>query len=196
MWLGLLFSCSRTHFDPPAPPPEGWKESLLAFRERVDEFFASEESPLDSALVESFTGLRYFPPDPAYRFAARLDTRGSGASATLLDTKGGIRSYVVHARVHLQTGTDTFTLTLYRTPDSPHLFLPFQDGTTGKETYVVGRYLDLALRPDNTVVVDFNFAKNPYCAYSDKWSCPLVPEENQVAVPIRAGEKTYPRHTD
>jgi uncharacterized protein (DUF1684 family) len=165
----------------------------LAYRQRVDDVFTSRESPLDSSLQNSFSGLRYFPPDPAFRFLARPDTASSGTPVTLLDTKGGLRSYVVHSRVHLEKDGQKFTLTLYRTPDSPHLFLPFQDATTGEETYEVGRYLDLFLRPDNTVVVDFNYAKNPYCAYSDRWACPLVPGKNKVAAAIRAGEMRFPR---
>jgi uncharacterized protein (DUF1684 family) len=186
-------SCRGGDREVPPPPPPGWEDALLAHRGRIHEFFLSSDSPLDPSLRTSFTGLRYFPPDPSYRFPTVPDTRGSGARVTLLDTKGGLRSYVVHSRLHLEKDGQRFTFTVYGTPDSPHLFLPFQDATTGRETYEVGRYLDLTLGSGDTLVVDFNYAINPYCAYADRWACPLVPEENKVAVAIRAGEMAYPR---
>ena len=70
-------------------------------------------------------------------------------------------------------------------------FLPFVDATSGKETYGAGRYLDIELTHDGEIVVDFNYAYNPYCAYNEQWSCPLTPFENRVQVPIRAGEKNF-----
>jgi uncharacterized protein (DUF1684 family) len=68
-------------------------------------------------------------------------------------------------------------------------FIPFRDGTSGKETYGAGRYLEVS--PVEPIVLDFNYAYNPYCAYSDAWSCPLPPRPNWLAVPIRAGERTF-----
>jgi hypothetical protein len=76
------------------------------------------------------------------------------------------------------------------TPDS--LFVPFIDATSGRETYRSGRYLDLEVAPDGSVVVDFNLAYNPYCAYSRAYSCPLTPAENRLLIPIRAGERLAP----
>jgi uncharacterized protein (DUF1684 family) len=77
---------------------------------------------------------------------------------------------------------------LGRTPRSS-LFVPFTDVTSGRETYASGRYLDLELRPDGSVVLDFNLAYQPYCAYSGGFSCPLAPAENRLPVPILAGER-------
>jgi uncharacterized protein (DUF1684 family) len=77
------------------------------------------------------------------------------------------------------------------------LFLPFRDGTSGSETYGAGRYLldtvkgaDLGTDGDR-LVLDFNFAYNPSCAYDPKWVCPLAPYPNRLVTPIRAGER-YP----
>ncbi|MCI0396478.1 MAG: DUF1684 domain-containing protein, partial [Chloroflexi bacterium] len=73
---------------------------------------------------------------------------------------------------------------------------PFRDTTNGQETYGAGRYLDShrpglnQLGPDR-FEVDFNYSYNPYCAYSEYYSCPLPPRENWLKVPIRAGEKNY-----
>ncbi len=84
-----------------------------------------------------------------------------------------------------------------RTPDvlwdveSGGYFLPFADSTSGEETYGAGRYLEIETLPDGTSLVDFNYAYNPYCAYNEKWSCPLTPSENRLKVPIESGEKNF-----
>ena len=70
-------------------------------------------------------------------------------------------------------------------------FLPFADSLAGQETYGAGRYLEPIPIPGGKVLVDFNLAYNPYCAYNDRWSCPLTPPENRLKLPIRAGEKVF-----
>jgi uncharacterized protein (DUF1684 family) len=76
------------------------------------------------------------------------------------------------------------------------VFLPFKDATSGRETYGGGRYLldtiksaDLGTTADGAVILDFNFAYNPSCAYSDRWTCPLAPAANQLPAAVRAGER-------
>jgi len=84
-------------------------------------------------------------------------------------------------------------LTLFTSADTHELFLPFRDATSGNETYGAGRYLEVEPSGlDQRVIVDLNYAYNPYCAYNPDWSCPIPPGENWLAVPIRAGEKTFP----
>lgn len=78
-----------------------------------------------------------------------------------------------------------------------YLFLPFTDATNGNETYESGRYIDLQTSDikNNEIIIDFNKAYNPYCAYvSGVYNCPIPPRENHLAVAIRAGEKTYGKH--
>ena len=75
-----------------------------------------------------------------------------------------------------------------------YLFLPFTDATTGNETYDAGRYIDLKIEDTRTpeVILDFNKAYNPYCAYvSDIYNCPIPPKENRLPVAIRAGEMKF-----
>jgi uncharacterized protein (DUF1684 family) len=79
---------------------------------------------------------------------------------------------------------------LYASDDSDELFIPFRDATSGKETYGAGRYLEIHAHGDD-VVIDFNYAYNPNCAYDPSWSCPLPPPENWLKAPIRAGEKSF-----
>ncbi len=70
-------------------------------------------------------------------------------------------------------------------------FLPFVDSLAGEETYGAGRYLEPERLSNGKFSVDFNLAYNPYCAYNERWSCPLPPAENRIQVPIRAGEMNY-----
>ena len=171
--------------------PPGWADSLGGFRARVDEYFRSEKSPLLPEQREGFTGLHYYPLDPSYRFVARLDKKEAGGELEFPDTEGNVRHYTVDGKLHLTRDGQRFTLTVLRSRPTESLFLPFQDATTGNETYHVGRYVDVVPGPNGTLIVDFNTAKNPYCAYNDNWACPLVPPENRVPVAIRAGEKTF-----
>src|SRR5690606_19820929 len=86
-------------------------------------------------------------------------------------------------------------LTLYRDPEGGDLFLPFQDETSGNETYGAGRYLDVTALEDGRVLLDFNYAYHPFCAYNPSYSCPMPPVENRLPAPIRAGERnliSYP----
>ena len=108
---------------------------------------------------------------------------------------GDIRHYRRWATFSFEVGGETADLTIYSDPWGESLFLPFKDGTNGRDTYGAGRYLDnhrpgLSVR-GGQVVVDFNYAYNPYCAYSTTYSCPLPPRENWLEMPIYAGEKNF-----
>jgi hypothetical protein len=72
-----------------------------------------------------------------------------------------------------------------------YLFLPFTDLTNGDESYGGGRYIDLKVSDSDTIIIDFNKAYNPYCAYNHKYSCPIPPAENTLSVEIKAGVKKY-----
>ena len=83
-------------------------------------------------------------------------------------------------------------LLIFKAEGQQTLFLSFKDLTNGKETYGAGRYLDIEEPTQETfVLLDFNKAYNPYCAYNDNYSCPFPPEENYLNVTIKAGEKKY-----
>ena len=72
-----------------------------------------------------------------------------------------------------------------------YLFLPFTDNSNGEDSYAGGRYLDLKIPKNDVIVLDFNQAYNPYCAYSGKYSCPIPPEDNHISLAIHAGVKNY-----
>ncbi|GAB5465405.1 MAG: DUF1684 domain-containing protein [Candidatus Kapaibacteriales bacterium] len=71
------------------------------------------------------------------------------------------------------------------------LFVPFTDDSNGKESYQGGRYIDIQLEKGFEYILDFNMTYNPYCAYNQNYSCPIVPEENHLSTKILAGEKNY-----
>lgn len=171
---------------------------LPAFRAARDALFARHpQSPLPPGDRADFTGLRYFPPDPAVVVEAPL--RPAEGTETI-DT-GGPDGVVSYRRVAVAE-TPWGPLTLWWIEAyGGGLFLPFRDGTCGPESYGGGRYLTdtvkgtfgrglTALGPDR-VRLDFNYAYNPSCAYDDRWACPLAPPENRLTVPVRAGELAY-----
>lgn len=166
---------------------------LRELRTAKDEFFRDDPaSPLTPEQRRRFRGLDYFPEEPALRLRLDLEPAEGPEVVRMPTTTGGEQAYRRAGRVRFRVEGREATLTLYASGDHPGLFLPFRDATSGKETYGGGRYLDLE-EPDadGRVLVDFNLAYNPYCAYNEAWTCPLPPPENWLDVPIRAGERAF-----
>lgn len=164
-------------------------DELLEYRAAKDEFFKHDHH---SPIVDqsAFSGLRYFSPDPAYRFTVP-PTPSDGATIEVQTSDGQVRAYRRSATVTLETPGSIVELTLFTTEGAHGFFVPFRDTTSGSDTYGAGRYLDVEPNEDGTVTIDFNLAYNPFCAYSDAYSCPLPPAENWLRVPIAAGEKDF-----
>lgn len=163
---------------------------LEQFRQQKDQFFRTHpQSPLAPDQRATFTGLRYFPEDASLRFVVPIEQLPEQSSVVLQTSTGEAVQYVRYGNVHVQVEGEPVELTVYAHDDT--LFLPFADGLAGSETYGAGRYLEPELLDDNRVLIDFNLAYNPYCAYNEQWSCPITPRENRVAVAIRAGEKLF-----
>jgi uncharacterized protein (DUF1684 family) len=166
------------------------EEYAAQFREAKDEYMReSPDSPLSEEARATFTGLSYYPYDPALSLSLPLDREVSPEPITMDTSTGESREYPRAGKIHFQVEDEPVELTIYG--DEGDLFLPMRDGTSGKETYGAGRYLEPQMLDDETVFVDFNFLYNPFCAYDEGYSCPLPPVENWTSVPIRAGEKTY-----
>jgi len=168
---------------------------LEAFRADKDGFFHHHpQSPLTPEQRGSFTGLVYFPEDPALAIEAPLDTDVDRDEVIELQTTGGgTQAYRRAGKVRFQVEGRPAEITLYESDLQHELFVPFRDATSGSETYGAGRYLEVEPPgPDGRVLVDFNLAYNPYCAYNPDWSCPIPPGENWLHVPIRAGERSFP----
>lgn len=163
---------------------------LLAFRRRKDDFFHGPNSPLSAQRRTDFTGLGYYPPDPALRFTVPVE-RGAGELVEIATTTGESRWYARWGHVTLDLPGGQVRLALYAPPgeDAPEkLFVPFRDATSGRGTYGAGRYVEADLLGD-VAELDFNLAYFPYCAYSDGWACPLPPAENWLTVAVEAGER-------
>ena len=166
---------------------------IEGFRREKDQLFAKHpQSPVSG---REFDGLRYYPVDDSFVIEVSLTPAEGGFSFDTGNTDG----VVTYERVAI-AATPFGPLTLWWTKTyGGGLFLPVRDGTARTETYGGGRYLTdtikgthgrgLILLGDDRVRLDFNYLYHPSCAYSDRWTCPLAPEENRVSEPVRAGER-------
>lgn len=163
--------------------------ALEAERAEKDMYFRRDPyGPIEDR--QNFTGLNYYPPDPAFRYTLLLH-RAEPVPITFQTSTGDERVYYRVGTVEFEVDGQPAQLAIYKSEDYDELFLPFRDATSGTETYGAGRYLEPVELANGELLVDFNLAYNPYCAYSDNFSCPLPPVENWLKVPIRAGEKNY-----
>lgn len=165
---------------------------LEAERANKDTFFKRHpQSPIPPETREDFDGLDYYPPTPALRLELELQPADTVEQLTMQTTTDSEQTFDRIGHVSFEVDGQPATLAVYRPADGGDLFIPFRDATSGDETYGAGRYLEPHPLDDNMLLVDFNTAYNPFCAYDDAYSCPLPPIENWLDVPIRAGEKDY-----
>ena len=175
-------------------------ETAAWFRAEKDAMFrAHPSSPLPPDSRASFPGLQYWPYDPAGRVVARFmpdeevqpaDVPISRDDEAMTFSRIGWLDFVL-AETSCRLGA--FWIHGY----AGGLYLPLRDGTSGRETYGGGRYLlDTIKSADlgsdiaaSTVVLDFNYAYHPSCAYDPRWACPLTPPENRLSIPVRFGER-------
>lgn len=172
-------------------------KQLQQFRHQIDQFMAHHpQSPLPPHLLDGFEGLNYYAPNPDLVLELTVEPIENGDPVTVQTSDGDERTYRRWGRVTFEVDGQPATLTILGDMHGHGLFLPFRDTTSGKETYGAGRYMDED-RPAiqrigrGRVRLDFNYAYNPYCAYSPDYSCPLPPHENWLSVPIRAGEQAF-----
>ncbi|MDA4128125.1 MAG: DUF1684 domain-containing protein [Thaumarchaeota archaeon] len=171
-----------------------WKRELDEFRKEKDSFYASgHESPITEQERGSFKGLKYFPPDPGYAIKTKLHRYLEQETVVMTTSKGTKQRFHKVGYFELEFNGQKVWLQAYKTAEREdnHLFIPFRDETSGKESYSAARYLDLEISTTDEYTIDFNLAYNPYCAYNDGYVCPLPPRENWLGVEIRAGEKSY-----
>jgi len=170
--------------------PAGARDEWVTVRDAL--FRDHSQTPLDHA--ESFTGLNYAPYDPSWRFVVPVRTAPaldlliphSASGQTRFRRIGSIVLPVVS-----KPTLDVFWLDAY----GGGIFVPFRDATNGTSTYGGGRYILDSVKGadlgsyDDGLVLDFNFAYHPSCTYSPRWSCPLAPQGNVLALPVPAGEQ-------
>ena len=163
---------------------------LEMFRKEKDDFFAHHhQSPLLPEQRRDFKGLNYFPENENLRLEIEVEEFDKTERIEMQTTTGDVQVYRRFARFHFSVDGQDAELTIFEGPNG--YFLPFVDSLAGDETYPAGRYLEPDPLPGNRFLIDFNLAYNPYCAYNEKWSCPITPFENRLKVPIRAGERVF-----
>lgn len=164
------------------------KTELEILRSGKDHFFKTDrQSPLTAEQKRQFNGLSYFPENPDLRFELPIEEFPEKTPVQMQTSTGDVQTYRRYGKIRFPIDGQQAELTLYA--DENGFFLPFADSLAGVETYGAGRYLEPEDLPDDKVLVDFNLAYNPYCAYNENWSCPLTPAENRLKLPVRAGEK-------
>lgn len=176
-----------------------YKAAIRAERAEKDMVFeTADKSPIAPADRAEFRGLNYFKPDPSYKIMARLEIFSNPDTIKMVTTTDRRPLYLVFGEAQFKLKNNEFRLTIYRNIDlmtkpgfESYLFLPFTDLTSGAASYGGGRYIDLELKNDGLVEIDFNRAYNPYCVYNKKYSCPVPPEGNFLNTAIKAGEKDY-----
>ncbi len=165
-------------------------QTLIEMRSERDLFFAEHySSPLPEEHQSDFHGLDYFTPDPAWALSAAYE-RTEPTKVSVPSTAGNESLYTMIGRALVQIGDTSYRLTVLDDGDSG-AFIPFRDGSSGKETYGGGRYVGIEIGAEGTTKIDFNTAQNPWCVYDEEFTCPLPPKGNLITEPIRAGEKMY-----
>jgi len=145
--------------------------------------------------VAGFDSLVYYPPNSGERFLAEVIPVKDGEELDLMPDRPGYPSHRVVGYTVLKKDIWNDTLFILKDLEETSdtlFFVPFSDPGNGKESYGGGRYLDLVMKPGKPVMVDFNFAYNPYCAYDVAFVCARIPGFNRLSREIEAGEKDYP----
>ena len=171
------------------------KARVMQWRKDRDQFFKTHQrSPFTPAGKKGFKGLDYFPFNPQYYYEGRIKRENLHISdpkyyATFLTNKGTNKRYIRYGKFQFDLDGKNDELEVYKSILSDTLFIPFKDLTNGKETYEGGRYIDAEILSGYRMVLDFNMAYQPSCAYNDNITCPLPPKENFLKIEIRAGER-------
>lgn len=164
-------------------------------KELNDQYRSKENSPLRGSNFDNFLEHPFFPIDLKYRVKAKLTLTPESQPFDLPTSSGKKKAFKKFAIATFEIDGVEYQLSLYQNLDlmknpkyKNHLFLPFRDATSGKETYGGGKYLDLEIPKGKSIIIDFNQAYHPYCAYNAyDYNCPIVPEENNLPIEIRAG---------
>ena len=191
----LSFLCVSVLF---AQESKQFKEAKK-FQEKLNkEFSSKEESPLTEEDLAVFEALEFFPIDSNFIVTASLTFHKNSKPFKMKTTTDRLPIYKLYATARFQLNGKDYSLDIYQneklllTPDyEDYLFLPFTDLTNGESSYGGGRYIDLRLPEGDSIVIDFNQSYNPYCAYNEKYSCPIPPKSNHLNTKILAGIKAF-----
>lgn len=174
-------------------------QDILHFQKELNEEFKNPEtSPLPDRYRKNFDGLDFFLPDANYIVEAKFVRTPEALPFLMPTTTERTSEEIVYGVAHFHLNGKEHQLEVYQNKKlmlqekyRDYLFLPFTDETNGEETYTGGRYIDLNIPTGDTVLINFNKAYNPYCAYNKKYSCPLVPGVNALDTKILAGVRAF-----
>ncbi|WP_299437908.1 DUF1684 domain-containing protein [uncultured Aquimarina sp.] len=177
-------------------------KKILTFQEELNKDFSSEEkSPLTSKDFKTFKALDFFDIDTLYSVSAKFIRTPYETPFIMKTTTNREPIYVKYGEAHFVLQEKEWILNIYQSqglktqPEyEDYLFLPFTDLTNGETSYGGGRFIDLKVPEGDVILIDFNMAYNPYCAYSARYSCPIPPEENHLELEIPVGVKKYNKH--
>lgn len=180
---------------------------LKEFRDGRDkEFRNKDESPLKEEDFPNYKGLNYFEVDQKYRVTAEFKKTTDEAYFMMPTSSGQAKKFIKYAVLNFKIDGEKYSLNVYHSDKETReaypehkdlLFIPFKDLSNGKDSYSGGRYLYILDTDKTEVILDFNLASNPSCAYgSDRFSCPIPPRDNHLKVDIKAGEKSYNYSTE
>ena len=171
---------------------------IKKFQKELNEEYKNEkESPLRGDNFKKFKEHPFFAINLDYCVKAKLVKTENATPFELPTSSGKTKKYQEFGKVYFKINGKEQVLTVFQSlsllenPEyKDYLFLPFKDATSGTETYGGGRYLDLRIPKNDEIIIDFNKAYHPYCAYNAfDYNCPIVPEENWLKIPIEAGVK-------
>ena len=170
-------------------------KAILQFQTKLNEEFKNPEtSPLPDRYRKDFERLDFFEPDTSYVVKATFVLTPEALPFFMPTTTDRKSEEVVYGIAHFQLNGKEHQLEIYQNKElamqdeyRDYLFLPFTDMTNSEETYAGGRYIDLVIPKANSIIIDFNKAYNPYCAYNKKYSCPIVPSVNTLDIKVLAG---------
>jgi uncharacterized protein (DUF1684 family) len=177
------------------------KNEFIQYRLAKDNDFKNADwSPLTQEDTSTFSGLYYFDYDITFRYQLKIHLHDDQDTIEVPGSKSGdLRKAVRYGYFEFERLGQTHHLEVLKmmpreVGTETHLFVGFWDTTSGDETYPGGRYLDIKEIDSDNYLLDFNYAYNPYCAYSNRYSCLVPPLENRLAIALNCGEKIYKKH--
>ena len=195
--LFLIISCNSQDKRPLVGETEYQQKLNASYKDAT-------KSPLKKKDLKKFKGLDFFPVDSSFIVTAKLTKTENAPTFKMATTTDRKPLYKEYGILNFTLKGKDLKLTIYQSQDDlrdekykDYLFLPFTDYTSGEESYGGGRYMDVMIsdeKPDGTIVLNFNNTYNPYCAYNDRYSCPLTPRKNHLDIEVKAGIKVFKKH--
>ncbi len=190
MLIFLVFGCSQKK--------HSLKGQTEWQRQTNSNFKDASKSPLKAKDLKNFTGLDFFDFDSTFVVKAILERTPNSEWFNMKTTDDRLSKERIYGILKFQIKGNPYQLNVYQGEENmqtegyeDYLFLPFLDDTNGNISYGGGRYIDLRIPNNDSIIIDFNKAYNPLCVYNEKYSCPIVPRVNYLDIEIKAGMKKF-----